>query len=152
MPDKEFEAVKSMDAGEILEKLKSADDIKRFLKRYGKNMGSAAFHKYIIGLCVQMGIIPAHVIEKSGIERTFGHQLFNGRRKPSRDKVIQLAFGFGVDYEQTQELLQAADKSALYPKVKRDAVVIFALFNKMSIFDLQAILSELSLPLLGEDA
>ena len=152
MPEKEYEAVKDMDAGEILAKLKNADDITRFLKRYGKNMVSTAFHKYITGLCVKRDILPAHVIEKSGIERTFGHQLFNGRRKSSRDKVIQLAFGFGMDYEETQELLQAADKSALYPKVKRDAVVIFALLKKMSIFDLQATLSELSLPLLGEDA
>ena len=142
---------KETDTGELLNELKKSSDITRFFKRYETNMGTVAFHKYITGLCAQRSILPAHVIEKSGIERTFGHQLFNGRRKPSRDKVIQLAFGFGMDYEETQELLQAAEKNALYPKIKRDAVVIFALFKKMPVIDLQATLSGLQLPLLGEE-
>jgi hypothetical protein len=113
-------------------------------------MESIPFHVYLHRLCVEKDVLPAHIIKKSGIERTFGHQLFNGNRKPSRDKVIQLAFGFDMDYDEAQTMLKIARKSALYPKIERDAVIIHALKNNLPDGDVQATLSELSLPLLGE--
>lgn len=89
-------------------------------------------------------------IKRSDIERTYGHQLFRGLRMPSRDKVIQLAFGFEFGVEATQELLKSARKSSLYPKIKRDAVILFCINRGMSIFDTQAVLEELGISLLGE--
>jgi len=143
MPEKEIET------GDLLNKVIKTASINRFIKRHGSSMEPVSFHKYVSDLCAQRYILPARVIEKSGIERTFGHQIFNGRRNPSRDKVIQIALGFGMDYKETQELLKVARKSALYPKIKRDAVMIYALENNLSFYDIQATLSELSLPLLG---
>ena len=142
---------KEIDTGELLDKVVKTTSISRFIKRHGKSMEQVSFSSHITGLCTAMNVLPAHVIEKSGIERTFGHQLFNGRRNPSRDKVIQLAVGFGMNYKEAQELLQAARKSILYPKIKRDAVVIYALENNLSFCDMQATLSELTLPLIGEE-
>ena len=45
--------------------------------------------------------------------RNYAYQLFNGTRKPSRDKVIQLAFGFGLSVDDTQELLKVARQAPL---------------------------------------
>ena len=136
---------------ELLNRLIKTTSIDRFIERYSENMDETPFHEHITRLCTDRDEIPAHIIEKSGIERTFGHQIFNGRKNPSRDKVIQLAFGFEMDYKETQELLRAARKSILYPKIKRDVVIIYALENKLSVIDVQATLSELSLPLIGEE-
>jgi len=47
-------------------------------------------------LCHGRGEIAEHIVKQDGSGRTYGHQLFSGRRKPSRDEVIQLAFGFGL--------------------------------------------------------
>lgn len=41
-------------------------------------------------------------------------------------------------------------KSSLYVRIKRDAACIFALSHKKSILELQYLLSQLQLPLLGE--
>ena len=135
---------------ELLQRLFRTANINQFIKRHGKSMESVPFHVYINRLCTEKGTLPAHVIKGSGIERTFGHQLFNGKRKPSRDKVIQLAFGFEMDYDEAQTLLKMAGKSALYPRIERDAVIIHALKRKLPLGDVQATLSELSLPLIGE--
>ena len=135
----------------LLSKLFKTRNIGRFMEHYCSQMESQPFSTYLGRLCEQRGVLPAHVIQRSGIERTFGHQLFNGRRTPSRDKVIQLAFGFGMDYDETQALLKNARKSALYPKIRRDAVIIYALLQNLSVIDLQDTLSELSLPVLGEE-
>jgi hypothetical protein len=36
-----------------------------------------------------------------------------------------------MDYEAAQELLKAARKSPLYPKIERDAVLIYSLFSRL---------------------
>jgi len=135
----------------LLQRLFKTNHLGRFIRHYEKQLDSVTFSEYINQLCAYRGVAPAQIIKKSNIERTFGHQLFNGRRTPSRDKVIQLAFGFEMDYDETQALLKTACKSPLYPKVKRDAVVIYALKRGFGIMEVQATLDELSLPLLGKD-
>lgn len=107
------------------------------------------FHEYLRQLCRDRGEIAERVIKRAGIDRTYGHQLFSGRRKPSRDKVIQLAFGFGLGVEGTQRLLKVARKPSLYPKLKRDAVVIYCLAQDMGIAEAQNVLADFELTALG---
>lgn len=133
----------------LLNKLFKTSNLKGFIERNAKNMEIPLFYIYISDLCQTMGQVPERIIKMSSIERTYGHQLFNGTRKPSRDKVIQLAFGFGLDVEETQSLLKIAQKSQLYPKIKRDAVIIYCLNNQKSIIETQGILETLELTLLG---
>jgi len=122
-----------------------------FLKTYDGEFMKTTFREYIQSLCVQKELVCEHVIKSSGIDRTYGHQLFSGHRLPSRDKVIQLAFGFFLDVDEAQELLKVAGKSPLYTKIKRDAAIMYCLKNRISFFDTQATLQELSLPLIGKE-
>ena len=107
------------------------------------------FHEYLRQLCRDRGEVAERVIKRAGIDRTYGHQLFSGRRKPSRDKVIQLAFGFGLDVEETQQLLKSARHTALYPKIKRDAAIIYCLARNMEIAGAQDLLADCDLSALG---
>jgi len=138
--------------GSLMSKLLRTKNIKHFIDSYDMQLKSEPFHKYLENLCRQKGLIPSAVVKTSGIERTYGLQIFRGIKNPSRDKVILLAFGFEADIDETQEMLKAADKSTLYPKIKRDAVIIFCIKNKMSVMDAQEILSDLQLPLLGGES
>jgi hypothetical protein len=65
--------------------------------------------------------------------------------------VLQLAFGFEADVEQTQLLLRHAGHCALYPRIKRDATISYCLKNGYSLIETQQTLSELALPLIGGD-
>lgn len=140
-----------MTTKELLQRLFNTTSVKRFIKRHGGDMVDTPFHTYLKEQCAQKGVNPAQVITKAGIERTFGHHIFSGRKNPSRDKVIQLAFGFEMNYEQTQELLKVARKSTLYPKIMRDAVVIQGLERKLGLNVVQDALEELTLPLIGRE-
>ena len=143
---------KKIPTSTLLQKLFQTSSLNRFIQRYGDEMNSVPrFHEYITVLCAKKGVSAERIIKNSDIARTYGHQLFNGARKPTRDRVIQLAFGFEMDYDETQELLTIARKSPLYPKIKRDAIIIFALKNKYDVVAVQASLFELSLPILGEE-
>ena len=145
-------AGKKIPTSVLLQRLFKTSSISRFINNYSEKAGGVAeFNEYINNLCAQKDISPKEVIKKSDIERNYGHQLFKGIRKPSRDKVIQLAFGFELSYEETQKLLAVARKSALYAKIERDAVIIYALKHKYNIQDVQLTLYELSIPLLGDE-
>ena len=135
----------------LLQRLFKTASIARFIRHFDRQMEYVSFDTYITDLCVSKNVKPEHIIIKSGIERTYGHQLFNGRCKPSRDKVIQLAFGFKASYYEAQEILKAARKSLLHPKIKRDAVIIYALNRGLDASYVQTTLHELGLPVLGKE-
>jgi hypothetical protein len=133
----------------LFEELFKAPDLDGFLAVNADHVNLFSFHIYLQELCARMGQVPERVIKQSSIERTYGHQLFNGTRRPSRDKVIQLAFGFGLDVEGTQKLLHAALKPPLYPRIKRDAAILYGISRHMSVMDVQNLLHDLELSLLG---
>lgn len=133
----------------LLQELFKAPNLSSFMESNEDELHTPPFHEYISELCHVMNQIPERVIKQSAIERTYGHQLFNGTRKPSRDKAIQLAFGFGLNVDSTQALLKAALKSPLYPRIKRDAAILYCINQHMSVMDVQDILHDLQLTLLG---
>lgn len=105
--------------------------------------------KYLQELCEERDVVPEQVIKKAQIDRTYGHQIFNGTRNPSRDKLIQLAVGFGLSLDETQMLLKKAGKSVLYSKIKRDAACIYGISHGMNMMELQELLLSVDVPLLG---
>ena len=108
-----------------------------------------SFSDYLSQLADERDLKRETVITAAGIERTFGHRLFNGTRNPSRDTVLQFAFGLGLGCDETQQLLKVSQMSPLHPKVKRDAVVAWCLHNGKPLMDAQQALFENDLPLLG---
>lgn len=135
----------------FLENLFNAPDLETFINNNSNVMEIPEFHDYLSDLCRLKGQVPEQVIKQSGIERTYGHQLINGTRNPSRDKVIQFAFGLGLNVEETQKLLVVAQKNTLYPKLKRDAIILHCIKNKKNIFETQSILQDLGLSILSCD-
>lgn len=133
----------------LLRKLSSTTDLGKFMERSDDEMKIPSFHAYITNICKSTGQVPEQIIKQAGIERSYGHQLFNGTRKPSRDKVIQLAFGFKMDLDDTQKLLKIAQKSPLYPKIKRDAAILFCITHQKDVMETQSVLHALGLTLLG---
>ena len=135
---------------ELIRGLIKAVDLNEFMEDNKQEMEMPAFHVYLSNLCKSGGMVPEQIIKKAGIERTYGHQLFNGTRNPSRDKVLQLAFGLGLDLEETQKILKIARHSPLYPKFKRDAVILHCLVNGEDFWETQGILQSNGITLLGE--
>lgn len=130
-------------------RLFKTSSLEQFMKKNASEMQLQSFSEYIKELCKEQSEVPEHIIKRANIERSFGHQLFRGTRKPSRDTVLQLAFGFGADVDTAQELLKHARMSALYPRVKRDVVIIYCLHNHFTIVETQSVLNEMELPLIG---
>lgn len=125
-------------------------DFKRVLDKNEDEFKEQSISEYLQRLCAEREMVPGQVIQKSQIDRTYGHQIFNGTRVPSRDKLIQLAFGMGLSLDETQKLLKISGKGALYAKIKRDAACIFGISHGMSVMEVQELLASIEVPLLGE--
>ena len=134
----------------LLRELLSTPDLNDFISDNADILQQLPFHAYITQICTAAGQVPEQAIKRAGIERTYGHQLFNGTRNPSRDKVLQLAFGLGLDFDGAQKLLRVAGMSSLYPKIERDAAIIHCLHHNKDVYETQAVLQGLGLTLLGE--
>jgi hypothetical protein len=123
--------------------------IKEFIEKNRDEMCLPSFSQYITKLCEKKKEVPERIIRRANIERSFGHQLFKGTKKPSRDTVLQFAFGFEADVDMAQEMLKHSRMSPLYPRVKRDAVILYCLNNRFTIVETQNVLHEMELPLIG---
>ena len=70
------------------------------------------------------------VIKKSKLDNIYAYQIFAGKKNPKREKLIQLAFGFPLTVEDTNQLLEIGGYNALYIRDKRDAVCMYCLERK----------------------
>ena len=134
----------------LLNELKNAKSFVGFVDKNTDAFSDVSISDYLQRLCFERNVELAQVIRRSGIDRTYGYQLFNGRRTPSRDKLIQLGFGFPLMFSELQMLLRMAGKSQLYPRIRRDAAIIYGLNNNYTVTQMQELLEEQELPLLDK--
>lgn len=126
-----------------------APSLDGFLSRGEAEYCLPAFADYITELAAARDEKPETILRRANVESSFGHRLFKGGRNPSRDTVLQLAFGFQLTTDETQQLLKVARATALHPKVRRDAVIAFCLHNRQTLIETQQALHDAGLPLIG---
>ena len=145
------ESKKLHTTGTMMKNLIKVNKLDSFIENNKSEFNVPSFSDYIQSICEEKHIAAERIIKAADIDRTYGHQIFNGTRNPSRDNVIKLAIAFNLDIEHTQTLLQIAEKSALYPRIERDAIIIFAIGKKYDIQKVQELLLEHNMSLLGKN-
>lgn len=133
----------------LLRRIFKAANLRSYLDENENSLSTPTFIEYLETLCQERNMVREHVIGRAGIERGFGHQIFRGSRKPSRDNVLRLAFGFGLDVEETQALLRAARKPPLYPRIPRDAAILYGLSHHHTLIEMQTSLMDQGMTALG---
>ncbi|MCL1807580.1 MAG: helix-turn-helix domain-containing protein [Oscillospiraceae bacterium] len=134
----------------FINKLTKAETIDEFLNENGDLINAVPFYERLEELLKWKNMTKPLVFERAGIHPLYGYQFFSGKRHPTRDKVLQLAIAFRLSHAGTQELLTLAGKRGLYPLDERDAIILFAFTHDYKLDQLQEMLFDKSLPLLGE--
>ena len=73
------------------------------------------------------------------------------KSNPSRNKLLQIAFAMSLDLETTQKLLKIAKVGILYPRIKRDSIIIFALNKNLDFFECENLLEQAEVEGLSSD-
>lgn len=80
------------------------------------------------------------VIQKSELNEIYAYQILSGTRRPSRDKLICLCVGMGMELEDVQKSLRYAGHAELYPRNGKDSVIIFGINNHKSVSQINELL------------
>lgn len=75
----------------------------------------------------------AALARQAGMSEVYLHQVFAGRRNPSRDRLLCLCIGLEATVEETQQLLRQAGYAQLYPRVRRDAIILHAIAHGIAL-------------------
>ena len=100
---------------------------------------------YLAAVIEEKGLQKADVIRKSNIQTNYAYQILSGLKIPSRDKLIALCFGMELSLTETQTLLKYAGYAPLYPRNKRDSVIIDSLEKHKDVINCNITLDEFNL-------
>lgn len=131
---------------ELLEILTSGISIEAYYRTYEPELQQIAISDWLESLLLKKHLKKSSVIKAAELDRTYGYQLFNGTRKPSRDSLICLGMGMMISLDELQVLLKAARFAPLYAKDQRDSAIIFFVSKKKKVRDLDAFLLEQNFP------
>lgn len=87
---------------------------------------------YLYEMLADKGLKRADVYRASGLNSTVVYDAFAGKSRLGRDNALMVAFGLGCSLRETQRLLKLAGVAELYPKVRRDAIIIWCIDHGMS--------------------
>ncbi len=128
---------------QLLDALKTDSNIKYFLHNNREEFINLSLAQFLNELLIKKNIDKARAIENANLNTQYGYQIFAGQKNPSRDKLLQLAFGMGLDLKSAQRLLNIAGVSELYPRNQRDSIIIFAFNNSLSLMECEELLEEM---------
>lgn len=103
---------------------------------------------YLKQLIEETGCKKAYIIKQTNLNRAYTYQIFEGKKMPSRDKLISIAIGMGLDFDRLQKLLKYAGLRPLYARDLRDSVIIFSVKRGYSFNETNCALYEQGLKIL----
>ncbi len=81
--------------------------------------------------------------KESGLSESYLYKLLEGKRcNPSRDTLLQICFGLKLDVDRSNCLLRAGNFNILYPRIKRDSIIIFSLGKGYTLVQCDSMLSD----------
>ena len=102
------------------------------------------FAAYIRTLFREKGLKQQDIFLKADISENFGYKLIaQEKHTKQRDLILRILLAAGLKLDETNRALKLYGMSPLYPRIKRDAVLIMAIHaGKSSIEDVNALLQK----------
>lgn len=128
---------------ELLKELENFNTFEEYEKANKSSLISKSLAEILCDLLEEKQLSKAEVIRKSELNENYAYQLFSGlKSSPKRDKLICLSIGMGLTVNETNSLLKVAGLSPLYPRVKRDSIIIINMNAQKSVVEINEALFE----------
>ena len=125
---------------ELMDALNQSSSIEEYINNEQDYMIDSTISDYLNQLLNEKSLKKSAVIKNSELNEIYGYQIFSGKRIPSRDRLISIAFGMGSSLDEAQALLKYAGFAPLYPKQKRDSLLIWGISHQFSIYQINDLL------------
>lgn len=128
---------------DLLEELQNENcKIDEYLKGNGESFVYDKIKDFWETAIEKSGYSKSNIINKSDFSYCYFYGVINGRKIPGRDKIIRLILTMHLSVDECQEALRISGRSALYPRIRRDAIILFAISNGYSIYQLSELLAD----------
>lgn len=128
---------------DLLEELQNENcKIDEYLKGNGESFVYDKIKDFWEAAIEKSGYSKSNIINKSDFSYCYFYDVINGRKIPGRDKIIRLILTMHLSVDECQEALRISGRSALYPRIRRDAIILFVISNGYSIYQLSELLAD----------
>lgn len=131
---------KTVELMSVLNNIENESCLDEFLKITKENFSDLGLPSFFEEVCKKKNISKSLLIKNAEIDRTYGYQILNGSKKPSRDKILQLCISASLTLNQSNKALKLGNVGELYPKNPRDSIIIFAINKELDIFKIDELL------------
>ncbi|MEA4919788.1 MAG: hypothetical protein VB078_02515 [Clostridiaceae bacterium] len=122
----------------LMNVLKSAN--KEDISKYQTDhlfVGRTGFCAYMDALILEKRLKRRGIFQKADIPQKYGYKLLSGESHTSnRDKLLRIFIAMNMTLKEIQRALALYDMPVLYPKRKRDAIIIIAINKGVSSVDI----------------
>ena len=108
---------------DLKQELMSDPDIDSYIRKNESCFVSRSVTELLTEFYERRNMTKSQLARKSNMSEVYLHQVFAGRRKPSRNKILCMCIGMELTLDETQRLLKEAAYVQLYPRIKREAII-----------------------------
>ena len=113
--------------------LMNQSNIDLYLRNNIASFAEQSVAEQLTELYEKKSISKAELARRAGISEVYLHQVFSGRRNPSRDRLLCICIGLGATLDEIQALLKRVSYAQIYPKIKRDTIISFGVVHHMDL-------------------
>ena len=118
---------------DLQEELMNAPSIDAYIHDNERTFSDPSIPALLAELYEKKDLSKAALARRAGMSAVYLHQVFSGRRNPSRDRLLCLCVGLEASLEETQRLLRQALYGQLYPRSRRDAIIAYGILHRMPL-------------------
>ena len=125
---------------DLQQELLSKPNLDRILSENAASFQQESATALLNRLYERTGLSKITLAKRSGMSEIYLHQIFGGQRTPSRDRLLSLCCAMDATLEETQEVLKRSSLARLYPKNRRDAIILHGIAHRTPLMEINDIL------------
>ena len=118
---------------QLLHELMGTNDLDRILSENTASFRAGSLPDALQALFETRDTTKSALAKASGISEVYLHQVFAGRRNPSRDRLLCICVGLGITLDETQRMLTQGGYAQLYPRTRRDAIISYGVVHQLPL-------------------
>ena len=115
--------MKEKSTDDLSQELMSQPNLDQYITENETYFADVDISTFLTKLYEKCGLSKAELARRAEMSEVYLHQVFSGRRRPSRDRLLCLCVSMEVSLEDTQRLLKQVGYAPIYLKLKRDAII-----------------------------
>ncbi len=121
--------MKEKSTSDLSEELMSQANLEQYITENQPYFTTLDLRAELAELYGRLAVSKAELARRAGMSEVYLHQVFSGRRRPSRDRLLCICIGLEATLEESQQLLKQVGYAPIYPKLKRDSIILHGLLH-----------------------